>query len=44
MPQVLNVRHLAGFSDGRPIIPADAIYIGRKARPCQLDQQLAFGA
>ena len=30
MPQVFNVRHLPGFAEHRPIIPPDAIYIGRR--------------
>jgi hypothetical protein len=29
MPQVLNIRHLPGFSERRPIIPPGAVYIGR---------------
>jgi hypothetical protein len=29
MPQVLNARHLPGFSEHRPIVPANAVYIGR---------------
>jgi hypothetical protein len=30
MPRVLNVRHLPGFQERRPIIPPGAVYIGRK--------------
>jgi hypothetical protein len=30
MPQVLNVRHLPGFTERQPIIPPCAVYIGRK--------------
>ena len=30
MPQVLNVRHLPGFSERRPIVPPGAVYIGRR--------------
>ena len=30
MPRVLNIRHLPGFQERRPIIPPDAIYIGRQ--------------
>ena len=30
MPQVLNVRHLPGFAEHRPIIPPDAVYLGRR--------------
>jgi hypothetical protein len=30
MPQVFNVRHLPGFAEHRPIIPLDAVYIGRR--------------
>jgi hypothetical protein len=30
MPQILNIRHLPGFRERRPIIPPDAIYIGRR--------------
>ena len=30
MPQVLNIRHLPGFKERRPIIPPGAVYIGRK--------------
>jgi Domain of unknown function (DUF4326) len=30
MPQVLNIRHLPGFKEQRPIIPPGAVYIGRK--------------
>ena len=30
MPQVLNIRHLPGFAEHRPIIPPDAVYIGRR--------------
>jgi hypothetical protein len=30
MPQVLNVRHLPGFKERQPIIPAGAVYIGRR--------------
>jgi hypothetical protein len=30
MPQALNVRHLPGFSEGWPIIPSRAVYIGRR--------------
>jgi hypothetical protein len=29
MPQVLNIRHLPGFSERRPIVPPGAVYIGR---------------
>jgi hypothetical protein len=29
MPQVLNVRHLPGFSQRRPALPPGAVYIGR---------------
>ena len=29
MPRVLNVRHLPGFSERRPIVPPGAIYIRR---------------
>ena len=29
MPQVLNIRHLPGFKERRPIIPPGAVYIGR---------------
>jgi hypothetical protein len=29
MPQVLNVRHLPGFRERRPVLPPGAIYIGR---------------
>ena len=29
MPQILNIRHLPGFSERRPVIPPSAIYIGR---------------
>jgi hypothetical protein len=29
MPQVLNIRHLPGFSERRPVIPPGAVYIGR---------------
>ena len=32
MPQVLNIRHLPGFGEKRPIIPAGAVYIGRANR------------
>ena len=32
MPQVLNVRHLPGFAEHRPIISPDAVYIGRASR------------
>ena len=31
MSQVLNVRHLPGFSEGWPVIPRHAIYIGRRS-------------
>jgi hypothetical protein len=31
MPQVLNIRHLPGFKERRPIIPPGAVYIGRAA-------------
>jgi hypothetical protein len=30
MPQVLNVRHLPGFTERQPIIPPGAVYIGRR--------------
>jgi hypothetical protein len=30
MPQVLNARQLPGFSERRPILPAGAVYIGRR--------------
>ena len=30
MPQVFNVRHLPGFAEHRPIIPPDAVYLGRR--------------
>jgi hypothetical protein len=30
MPQVLNIRHLPGFTERRPIIPPNAIYVGRR--------------
>ena len=30
MPQVLNIRHLPGFKERRPIIPPSAVYIGRQ--------------
>jgi hypothetical protein len=29
MPQVLNIRHLPGFSERRPVIPPGGVYIGR---------------
>ena len=29
MSQVLNIRHLPGFSERQPIIPPGAVYIGR---------------
>jgi hypothetical protein len=29
MPQVLNVRHLPGFNERRPVLPPGAVYIGR---------------
>jgi hypothetical protein len=32
MPQVLNIRHLPGFKERRPIIPPGAVYIGRTNR------------
>jgi uncharacterized protein DUF4326 len=32
MPQVLNIRHLPGFSERQPIIPPGAVYIGRTNR------------
>ena len=32
MPQVLNIRHLPGFKERQPIIPPDAVYIGRAVR------------
>jgi hypothetical protein len=32
MPQVLNVRHLPGFSQRRPALPPGAVYIGRASR------------
>jgi hypothetical protein len=31
MPRVINVRRLPGFSEGWPIIPAGAVYIGRRS-------------
>jgi hypothetical protein len=31
MPQVINVRRLPGFSEGWPVIPAGAVYIGRRS-------------
>ena len=30
MPQVLNIRNLPGFSERRPIVPPNTVYIGRK--------------
>jgi hypothetical protein len=30
MPQVLNLRHFPGFNERRPIVPAGAVYIGRR--------------
>jgi hypothetical protein len=30
MPQVFNVRHLPGFAEHHPIVPPDAVYIGRR--------------
>jgi hypothetical protein len=32
MPQVLNIRQLPGFKERQPIIPPDAVYIGRAVR------------
>jgi hypothetical protein len=32
MPQVLNIRHLPGFKERRPIVPLGAVYIGRAIR------------
>jgi hypothetical protein len=29
MPQVLNIRHLRGFNERRPVLPPGALYIGR---------------
>jgi hypothetical protein len=29
MPRVLNVRDLPGYADRQPVIPPDAVYIGR---------------
>jgi hypothetical protein len=29
MPEVLNIRHLPGFSERCPVIPPSAVYIGR---------------
>jgi hypothetical protein len=36
MPQILNIRQLPGFSERRPVIPPDAVYIGRKNGRYQL--------
>jgi hypothetical protein len=36
MPQVLNVRHLPGFTERQPIIPPGAVYIGRVNNRYQL--------
>jgi hypothetical protein len=30
MPQVLNIRNLPGFSERRPIVPPNTVYIGRR--------------
>jgi hypothetical protein len=30
MPQVLNIRNLPGFSECRPIVPLNSVYIGRR--------------
>jgi hypothetical protein len=30
MSQVLNIRNLPGFSESRPIIPPNTVYIGRR--------------
>ena len=32
MPQVLNTRHLPGFKERQPLIPPDAVTIGRTVR------------
>jgi hypothetical protein len=29
MPQVLNIKHLPGFKERRPVLPLGAVYIGR---------------
>ena len=29
MPQVLNIRHLPGFSERRPIVPPNTVYLGQ---------------
>jgi hypothetical protein len=31
MPRVLNLRDLPGYSDNKPVIPPNAIYVGRPA-------------
>ena len=36
MPNVLNIRNLPGFSERRPIIPANAVNIGRVNRRYRL--------
>ena len=32
MPQVLNIRHLPGFAEHRPIIPPDAVYLSARSK------------
>jgi hypothetical protein len=32
MPQVLNIWHLPGFAEHRPIIPPDAVYLSARSK------------
>jgi hypothetical protein len=36
MPHVRNIRHFPGFSERRPIVPPNTVYIGRKNARYQL--------
>jgi hypothetical protein len=36
MPRVLNIRHLPGFNERRPVLPPGAVYIGRANARYQL--------
>jgi Domain of unknown function (DUF4326) len=40
MPLVLNIKHLPGFRELRPIIPPGAVYIGRRMSKYGLEQSV----